>query len=266
MDKINQQVAEYMRSHWPSEVRPEWRVTNEMYPAILQKILQDFTKNATQSKQFFRICGQSGSGKTSQLLPAVAAYFESRQAKPILVAARLLAPYHPFAEEIKSAYGVTNFRSKTNEVSTILMFFVLKELISLGYDIILDVTLLDPIVEGALMNMLTAQDYQTSLTMVAISKEISDTFIGKRKNRTVTKSTAAEFWRATRLALDFYIKNYPEMPITIWSAWDSSPIYAGPIGHLSVMKIIEKYWLIPKLPGETNEPALRQAKISYFSN
>lgn len=265
MDKINQKIASYMRTHWPSEVKPEWRISDEMYPKILEKILADFTKNATTTKHFFRICGQSGSGKTSQLLPAVNAYFANRQERPILVAARLLAPYHPFADQIKAEYGTENFRKKTDEVSTILMFLTLRALIAKGYDIILDVTLLDPLVESTLMQMLEAKKYTTRLTMVAIAKEISDQFIGKRKNRRVAKSTANEFWRVIRLALDYYAKNHPKMPATIWNAWDLSPIYDGPIGNTKALQTIEKYWSITTLPTTPDEAKLRQAKIAYLS-
>ncbi|MFV0485024.1 MAG: zeta toxin family protein [Candidatus Saccharimonadales bacterium] len=264
MDEINQQIADYMRTHWPSEVKPEWRVTDAMYPAILEKIIKDFTQNATKSRQFFRICGQSGSGKTSQLLPAVNAYFESRSEQPILVAARLFVSYHPFSEEIKSTYGAEHLRTKTNEVSTILMFLTLRALIAEGYDIILDVTLLDPLVEGALMQMLKEQSYQTRLTMVAVSKEISDEFIGKRK-RKVAKSTADEFWRATRLALEFYAKNLPDMPAIIWNAWDAAPVYDGPIGNPKSIETIEKYWNVTALPENPDIQSLRAAKVSYFT-
>ena len=264
MDKVNQQIAAYMRTHWPSEVKPEWQVTDAMYPEILEKIIKDFTVNATKSKQFFRICGQSGSGKTSQLLPAASAFFASRSERPILIAARLFVAYHPYSEQIKTAYGAEHLRTKTNEVSTILMFLTLRALISKGYDIILDVTLLDPLVEAALMQMLTEQNYQTRLAMVAVSKEISDAFIGKRK-RKVAKSTAAEFWRATRHALDFYAQNHPEMPVIIWNAWDPAPVYDGRIGHPEAIKTIEKFWAITKLPQTPDTDALREAKIAYLT-
>lgn len=266
MDNIDKQIMTYMRTHWPSKVKKEWRITDQMYPTILQKILKDFTKNATKNHQFFRIAGQSGSGKTTQLLPAVEAYFKSRSQQPILIAARLFVPYHPFADQIKTAYGAENLRTKTNEVSTILMFLTLKSLIKDGYDIILDVTLLDPLVEAALMQMLESAKYQTRLTLVAISKEISDQFIGKRR-RKVAKSTAAEFWRATHLALDYYAKNHPKMPTTIWSAWDKQPIYDGPIGDKKAIQTIKKYQQIINLPPETpTEDDLRQAKITHFLN
>lgn len=271
MDNIDKQIMTYMRTHWPSEVKPEWRITDQMYPTILQKILKDFTSNATKSHQFFRIAGQSGSGKTSQLLPAVEAFFRSRNEQPVLVAARLLAPYHPFAAEIEAAYGTENFRKKTDEVSTILMFLTLKSLIAEGYDIILDVTLLDPIVESALVQMLKAQKYELRLTMVALSKEISDKFISDRPINRATRNnnlhTIAEFWRVMHLALDFYAKNCPKMPATIWSAWDKQPIYDGPIGDKKAIQTIKKYQQIINLPPETpTEDDLRQAKITHFLN
>ena len=59
-----------MQSHWPSQVKSEWQVKLEEYPAILEKIIKDFTPEKTKKHQLIRIAGLSGSGKTSQILPA----------------------------------------------------------------------------------------------------------------------------------------------------------------------------------------------------
>ena len=95
-----QKTIAYMKAHWPSEVKPEWQVNLEEYPVIAQTILTDFTKNSTTSHHFVRIAGLSGSGKTTQILPATEAYFEKRDLKPVLVAARRFVEYHPHYQEI----------------------------------------------------------------------------------------------------------------------------------------------------------------------
>ena len=70
------QVVEYMKSHWPSQVKSEWQVGLEEYPAILKKVIADFTTGKTTSRCLVRIAGLSGSGKTTQLLPATEVFFE----------------------------------------------------------------------------------------------------------------------------------------------------------------------------------------------
>ncbi len=260
------QLINYMRTHWPSQVKPEWQVADEEYPEIVDKIVRDFTINATRNRQFFRICGQSGSGKTSQLLPAVEKWLEVRRLQPVLIGARLFVPYHPHAKEIEAEYGAENLRKMTDEVSTILMFLTLKALIEAGFDIVLDVTLLDPIVEGVLMGLLSDNNYQTRMMMVAVSKEISDQFIAKRAGRVVAKSTADEFWRVIREALEFYAMEYKNMPFLAWSAWGEEPVFDGVIGDGRALSTVEKYWQIYALPGETDEDGLRAKKIEYLSH
>lgn len=267
-------IMEYMRTHWPSQVREEWLVTDEMYPKIVEQIIVDWTTDATRGKRFFRIAGQSGSGKTSQLLPAVEEWFSAREARPVLVAARRFVEYHPFMSEILTEYGEEHLREKTNEVSTILMMLALMRLIDGGYDIILDVTLLDPIVEGLLMQALAASKYDSRMTFVAVSREISDGFIAKRLEagggaegkRRVAKTTASEFWRATNEALKFYGENYPEMPVLVWNVWDSEPVFDGGIGDKKFLPIVQKYWEIKKTPIKTDEVKLRESKFAYLES
>lgn len=263
LDKVEESVIRYMKTHWPSEVRPEWRVADEEYVEILERVLESFTKDKTKGRRFFRICGQSGSGKTSQLLPAVEQWFESRDARPVLVAARLFVPYHPYAREIEAEYGTENLRRMTDEVSTILMFLTLRELIKEGYDIILDVTLLDPLVERALMQMLRANDYDVRMTMVAVAKEISDYLIGQRQGRVVAKSTSEEFWRATRLALDFFVEEWPDLKLTVWNMWDEVPVFAGAIAD-GALAAIEANWRVIDRTLLEDLDSLRLAKINYL--
>ena len=267
MDKSEQQIIAYIRAHWPSEIPPKWRIADEAYPKILAQIIQDLTPTATKSHQLFRLAGQSGSGKTSQLLPATQSYFKKLKLSPILIAARSFVPYHPFAKAIATAYGPENLRTKTNDSTTILMFLTLKSLIAQGYDIILDVAFLDPLVESALMQILSQQNYTTRCTMVALSKEISDQFVDQRKQRLVDQSTSSEFWRTTHLALAFYAKHHPKLPIIVWSAWDLQPIYSGPIGNPKALSTIKKYQGIPTLPLSSPTPnQLRLSKITYLEN
>ena len=128
-----EKIIAYMKAHWPSKAKPEWQVGLEEYPIILQKVLKDFTKDATQNRELIRIAGISGSGKTTQILPAVEAYCEKHHYRPILIAARRFVEYHPHYQEIKDFYGEENLRKNTDEFATIMLFLTLTELIKNGY-------------------------------------------------------------------------------------------------------------------------------------
>ena len=262
MDPRLQTVIEYMKSHWPSQVKDEWQVKIEDYPAIVKKVVAVWTKDATTGHELVRIAGLSGSGKTTQLLPAVENYFKEHNKQPVLVAARRFVEFHPFVKEIEATYGSENLRKMTDEFSTIMMFLTLSALIEQGYDIILDVTLLDPKIEGTLMQMLAAKSYQTWLTMIAVSPEITEKFLGARAWRH-SKATEEEFIRATAAALNFYHDNFPETRIVLWNVWDLEPIYDGEIKD--AIAVFEKYSHIANFTPEATEETLREAKIAYLN-
>lgn len=267
MNEKTLRLIEYMRTHWPSKVRAEWQVGDEMYPEIVRRAVADFSRGATREREFFRVAGQSGSGKTTQLLPAVKVWFSERGLRPTLVAARRFVKYHPYAVEIEKEYGKERLREMTDEVSTILMFLVMSELIGLGVDMILDVTLLDPLVEEVLMGVLTEAKYAVRMSFVAVSREISDGFILKRSGkirRVVAKTTADEFWRASELSLKFYAENYPEMWVLIFNAWDDMPVFDGKISDVLAMRVVRKYWGIAEVPVEVDEEVLAARKVEYM--
>lgn len=258
--KTLEKVVNYMKSHWPSKVKDEWQVDLAEYPAIAEKVFQDFTAGKTRKKHFVRIAGLSGSGKTTQLLPATEAYFEVRELKPVLVAARRFVEYHPHYQEILDFYGEENVRKLTDEFSTIMMFMILGLTIRAGYDIILDVTLLDPSMERILADLLTGAKYQTLLLMIAASPEVTEKHLGGRSWRH-TRETELEFIRATRLALDFYAREMGEMRVVLWNVYDSAPIYDG--AAKNAVPEFTKYSEISEIP-EHDEDVLREAKVRYL--
>lgn len=253
-------VIEYMKSHWPSPVKEEWQVKIEDYPKILPKVVQDFTKEKTKNKNLIRIAGLSGSGKTSQILPAVERYCEVQKLSPVLVAARKFVDYHPFKTEIKNEYGEENLRKNTDEFSTIMMFLTLDVLIKEGYDIILDVTLLDPAIEQILVKMLNENNYRSLLLMIATSPTVTEHFLKDRSWRH-SKATEEEFIRATKKALEFYVKNMPNLRIILWSVYDLDPIYDGEIKN--ALEIFNEYSDKTDLP-KNDDDERREAKIRYM--
>lgn len=256
-----EKIINYMRSHWPSPVKPEWQVGLDEYPQILQKVIEDFTLAATKNRHLIRIAGISGSGKTTQILPAVEAYCEKNNFEPILIAARRFVEYHPHYQEIKDFYGDENLRKNTDEFSTIMMFLTLTELVKNGYDIVLDVTLLDPEMEGILLKLLTTGNYETLFLMIAVSATVTEKFLSGRAWRH-TKETEQEFIRATSKAIEFYAENAPDLHIIIWSVYDKPPVYDGPMKDC--LKIFEDYSNREELP-KNDDDARRDAKIAYLT-
>lgn len=249
-----------MKAHWPSLVKPEWQVGLEEYPKIAKKVLEIFGQGKTKNGELVRVAGLSGSGKTTQILPAAEAYFESREMQPVLVAARRFVEYHPYYQEILEFYGEENVRKMTDEFATIMMFLVLAELIEGRFDIILDVTLLDPAMEAILLKMMKRNNYESMLLMTAVSVEVAQRFLGKRSWRH-TKETEQEFARATELALDFYAKNNPKMRSVFWNAYELEPVYDGDVeGGVNVFKKYSQETIIP----EHDEESLRCAKTEYL--
>ena len=257
-----EQVVAYMKSHWPSLVKEEWQVKLEEYPAILKQVIADFTPAQTKNRHFIRIAGLSGSGKTTQILPAVEAYCKKHEYSPILIAARRFVEYHPHYQEIKDYYGEENLRKNTDEFSTIMLFMTLSELINQGYDIILDVTLLDPSMEAILVKMLQAENYKALLLMIAVSPTVTEHFLEGRAWRH-TKETEQEFIRATSKALEFYANTWGDMHFILWSVYDKPPIYDGPIkGSLD---IFSDYSAREQLPAKDDDER-REAKIHYLES
>ncbi len=256
-----EQIVKYMKSHWPSNVKPEWQVGLAEYPGILKKALADLTMAATKNYHLIRIAGVSGSGKTTQILPAVEAYCEKNNFEPILMAARRFVEYHPHFEEIKEYYGEENLRKNTDEFCTIMLFLTLSALMKDGYDIVLDVTLLDPEMEAILLKMVKTENYKFLILMIAVSPTVTEKYLSGRAWRH-SKATEQEFIRATSEALAFYAENTPDTHIIIWSVYDKPPVYDGPIKDC--IDIFSDYSNREALP-KSDDDERRDAKIDYLT-
>ena len=256
-----EKVIAYMKAHWPSKVRQEWQVAVGEYPEIVKRAVAEFTLAATRNRRLIRIAGLSGSGKTTQILPAVEAYCEKNGFEPILMAARRFVEYHPHYEEIREFYGEENVRKMTDEFSTIMLFLVMSELMRGGYDIVLDVTLLDPEIEGILLKLMEAGKYQMLLLMIAVSPKVTEHYLEGRAWRH-TAETEREFVRATSEALRFYAEKVPEYRIIIWSVYNLKPVYDGPVS--GCLEVFSEYSEREEMPARDDDKR-REAKIKYLT-
>lgn len=259
-DRALAKIVEYMQAHWPSQVKPEWRVGLDEYPEIAERVVTELTADATRNRKLIRIAGVSGSGKTTQILPAVEAYVEKNELKPILMAARRFVKYHPHYKEILECYGEENLRKLTDEFSTIMLFLTLIKLTQGGYDIVLDVTLLDPEMEAILLKMTTTHQYDMTILMIAVSPTVTEHFLQGRPWRH-TKETEEEFIRATEKALEFYATKAPELRIIMWSVYDLMPVYDGPVKEC--LATFAEYSQRSELP-QKDDDLRREEKIKYL--
>ena len=142
-----------------------------------------------------------------------------------------------------------------------MLFLTLSELIAGGYDIVLDVTLLDPEMEAILLKLVKENEYKFSLLMIAVSPTVTEQYLSGRAWRH-SRETELEFIRATSKALEFYAENSPESRIIIWSVYDKPPVYDGPVKNC--LKIFADYSSREELPKKDDDER-REAKIKYLT-
>lgn len=251
----------YAKKHWPSHLPKNLVPTSQEINEATNLALKDLEKDATKTGMLIRLAGQSGSGKTTQLLPAAESYFKAKNLKPILIATRNLVKYHPHYQEILKNYGESELRKRTDDFATILMYRVMRILTRKNYDLIIDVSFVSPKVEKLLMLM--TKNYQEYLFLImAVSRKISEQLLRNRTWRHDEK-LEREFFISTERALTFYGKSYPNIRTVIWGFNQLKPIYDGKIKNAlpswkkeitTVATINEKFTIEEKI----------SAKIAYL--
>lgn len=153
---------------------------------------------AKQDQPFcMRLVGQSGAGKTSQLLPAVKVALQSNQISYISFAVRDFVKFHPDLEAIVKRYGESLLREKTNAFALVLLTNVLLRCISEKMPILLEMTLLSPAYEACIHAALVENGYRCDYQCLAVPKTVSDDWIQKRfleTKRVVSKNSSSFFY------------------------------------------------------------------------
>ena len=209
-------------------------ISNQEIFEIAKSQYASISSGKTKNKNFVRLIGQSGSGKTTQLLPCAKEYFAKNKLNPITFAVRDFSFCHPKYNELIKKYGISQIREKTNGFALRLLIVCLAHAIENGYDILFEVTLLSPKFENFLCSLLKLNSYKTLYLALAINKKISDAFIQKRKtqagkeaNRIVNKSSSKFFFKSLKRSIKYYSKNQPSDRIIVWNASSLFPIYDG---------------------------------------
>ena len=263
MDKNQdlKKLLDYVEAHWPSAVKEEWRVRPEEYAGIVKKIVAEITKDCSREREMVRVTGMSGSGKTTQLVPAAEAFLEKRGIKPVLIAARVFVPYHPHCSEIVREYGKENLRKMTDDFATVMMFFVMRAVMKMGCDMIVDLALVNPEMEGMLIKMLEEEKYKSMMLMMVASPEVAEENLKGREWRH-TEETEKEFARGMGEALELYAKMKPEMRVVMWNTYNEEPIYDG---EMAGALVPFRECMAEAKDVRNDLEKLKQAKIKYLS-
>lgn len=181
-------------------------------------------------KTCIRLVGQSGSGKTSQLLPALMSALRACEKTFISLAVRDFVEFHPYLNEIREKFGESLLREKTNSFALTLLTLVFKRCVEAHLPILFEVTLLSPLYEDFIHRLLVKEDYGCDYQCLAISKFVSDGWIQERflqTQRIVSNDSSAFFFNALRPAMEL-IKTFPlANRVFIWGKNAKKPVVAS---------------------------------------
>lgn len=185
-----------------------------------------YKKNCTRGKRLFRLTGQSGSGKTSQLLSATLNLCNNHKIKPIHIAVRNYAQFHPDYENLKNS---KNMREQTNGFALKVLLWVLKFAFEDGLDIILEIALLNKKFENYIFFEIFSRNYRHFFQIMAVNKKISDIFIFKRQkklHRNTSLKSAKYFDSSLQKTFNYLTKKY-NFNCVVWSVSSTEPCFVG---------------------------------------
>ena len=249
-----------------------WK-TNIQNNQIIKQSIKAFkllTKNKTKSKTIHRLCGQSGTGKTSQLLPSIQTALQQKNNFPIILAVRCFAPFHPNYNKL-AIKNKKNLRENTNGFALRCLFLCTVLCLKNGYSIVYDVTLLNMPYEKLLEQYLKQFGYQQIFHLIALHPSISNFFIKKRtfdKNnkefgRKIKTSSKKFFIKTLTQNLKYKYKTKQNTPCIVWSPFLLKPVFIGPIKNCySVYKKYRKVKNKIILP----EIKLLESKTTFYKN
>lgn len=245
--------------------------TDNTNTKIIQKIARNYCKNLNcyLNKRMHRLCGQSGSGKTTQLCSALLKVYKKK--KPVVVAVRTFSEFHPNYNSLLKEFGKNLIREKTNGFALKCLCATLKILVKKGVFFILDLTILDPIFERFIAELFYKDNYDISYHILSVPKNISDIFIEKRKlqksgfeaGRITLKSSSEYFYKILPVGLDYLVHHYPDITTVLWNAFDKQPCFVGQIKFS--LDIFNKNRKLTKTFLHS-ESELRNAKYNFYKS
>lgn len=257
----NQHITENMlrwvdaRTPWPDETPAE------MIFGKAQAAANSLAENCSRSQSVLRIAGQSGSGKTSQVLAALLEVANRRGERPCVVGIRSFVPFHPHYESLPKD---SSLRERTNGFCLKMLIAVLPLLLKKKVAVILDVTLLDSVFEKYVCGLLELYGYRASYHILAVPKRQSTLFVLKRfqeSGRKVNAESAGYFNTMLPRSLKKLSIWHGGCHSTVWSAYEKQPVYTGSLsGSLEPFSQTRRTFKKPHYSAQE----LLEAKITFL--
>ena len=214
-----------------------------------------------------RISGQSGSGKSTQLVPAIEKILKNLPYAKINVGA--FAQFHPrFAEWQENTPD--KMRENTNGFALRALVLFYKHCIVNRVNIVLDMTLLEPEIDLYLMTLAKKSGYKIQTHVLCVPKLISDTFIRRRQRQTgryVKPSSSDYFFKALAHCLKALTTSHlfnQEDQLILWSHTQTHPIKQTHLNNRSALRRLNRYQE-RKNAAIKNPKALLKAKIRWIN-
>jgi len=203
-------------------------------------VVADILKNQySKQNKIYRLAGQSGSGKSTQLMPAVLEILEQQNKNPIIIGVRTFSTYHPNYEQIVKAYPKGEIRERTNGFALKCLCATFSILIGMGYLIVLDLTIMDKWFEEFILQQIKQNNYKVQYHILAVNIQISNGFIEKRRNdpnsaefgKMVNNASIQLWYKELNYGVKYLSINDKENNCFIWSAFNKEPLYFGLISN-----------------------------------
>ena len=215
----------------------------ELLDAVpMQDIVQKYQDRIVSQKNPFiiRVAGQSGSGKSTQLVPALEEIL--LQENYITINVGSFSSFHPRYQEWQKLNP--NFvREKTNGFALRALILFYRYCVEHHTNILFDMTLLEPEIEHYLMGIAKKYGYRIQLHVLCVPKKVSDSFIRKRylsTGRYVSQRSASYFFNVLPRALKSLV-NRPFFDKTdflcLWSHYHARPLKKASFFNPSVTTI-----------------------------
>lgn len=229
-EELPQEVLDFIQTQWgcgdplcmPSLTLSQWQSLGE-------QAYQDKIKAVTGRRDApfcLRLVGQSGSGKTSQLLPALQHVLSRQQQGYVSFAVRDFTRYHPHAFEIEARYGQAQFREKTNAFALTLLSFTFLRCAQARLPMLFEVTLLSSIYERWMHAILRSYGYSCDYHCLAVQRSLSDAWIemrGKILQREVSQRSSDFFFTILPIVFKSLQTVELENRVFLWDCFHKTP-------------------------------------------
>lgn len=235
----------------------------------LNQIIQHFQSQIIYQKNPFliRVAGQSGSGKSSQLVPALENALQNKDVIKINVGA--FAPFHPQYQQWQQQCP-DQIREKTNGFALRALVMFYKHCILNQANIIFDMTLLEPEIDLYLMTLAKKMNYKIQTHVLCVPRKISDFFIQQRQQATgriVKISSSDYFYNALTPCLSSLTKSglFTERDtLILWAHHLADPIQKTHLNDPLAVQVLQEYRQMDFPVG--NPETLLQAKKKWMKN